>query len=58
MRAMIHRTIEVKMEYEGVIKELLEDITVRELVIDICLKKRQEKEEIEGGNELSIFGGE
>ena len=55
---MIQRTIEVKIEYEGVIKELLEDITVRELVIDICLKKRQEKEEIEGGNDLSLFGGE
>ena len=55
---MIQRTIEVKMEYEGVIKELLDDITVRELVIDICLKKRQEKEEIEGANDLSLFGGE
>ena len=41
---MIQRTIEVKMEYEGVIKELLEDQRVRDLVIEICLKKRQEKE--------------
>ncbi len=41
---MIQRTIEVKMEYEGVIKELLDDQRVRDLVIDICLKKRQEKE--------------
>lgn len=32
------------MEYEGVIKELLEDQRVRDLVIEICLKKRQEKE--------------
>lgn len=51
MRGMIQRTIEVKMEYEGVIKELLDDQRVRDLVIEICLKKRQEKEvqEIEFG---------
>ena len=44
MRAMIQRTIEVKMEYEDVIKDLLEDHRVRDLIIETCLKKRQEKE--------------
>jgi hypothetical protein len=44
MREMIQRTIEVKMEYEDVIKELLEDNRVRDLIIETCLRKRQEKE--------------
>ena len=44
MRGMLQRTVEVKMEYEGVIKEMLEDERVRDMVIEICLRKRQEKE--------------
>jgi hypothetical protein len=59
MRGMIQRTIEVKMEYEGVIKELLEDQRVRDLVIEICLKKRQEKEimEVVDTNEIMSASG-
>jgi hypothetical protein len=44
MRGMIKRTIDIKVEYEDVIKELLEDNRVRDLIIETCLRKRQEKE--------------
>ncbi len=37
---MLERTIEVKLEYEEVIKALLEEETVRDLVLEVCLRNR------------------
>lgn len=41
LRGVIERTVDVKMEYEDVIKELLQMDTVKDLVIEICMKNRQ-----------------
>ena len=38
---MLERTIEVKLEYEEVIKALLAEETVRDIVLEVCLRNRQ-----------------
>ena len=40
-RNMLERTIEVKLEYEEVIKALLAEEAVRELVLEVCLRNRK-----------------
>lgn len=42
MRGVLERTVEVKIEYEDVIKELLLIDDVKDLVIDICMRNRQQ----------------
>jgi len=46
VQEILDKTVEVKLEYEEVIRELLISAgnEVRDLVIQICMKKRQEKE--------------
>jgi hypothetical protein len=39
-RNMLERTIEVKLEYEEVIKALLAEDAVRDLVLEVCLRNR------------------
>jgi len=41
VRGVLERTVEVKIEYEDVIKELLLIDDVKDLVIDICMRNRQ-----------------
>jgi hypothetical protein len=41
VRNMLERTIDVKMEYEEVIKALLAEDNVRDMVLEICLRNRQ-----------------
>ena len=40
MRGMLERTIQVKLEYEEVIKALLNEESVKDLVLEICLRNR------------------
>lgn len=40
VRDVLAQTVEVKIEYEEVIRELLEDERVRDVVLEICLKNR------------------
>ena len=40
MRNMLERTIEVKLEYEEVIKALLAEESVRDMVLEVCLRNR------------------
>lgn len=44
VRNMLDRTIEVKLEYEEVIKALLAEDAVRDLVLEVCLKNRKRME--------------
>ena len=44
-RNMLERTIEVKLEYEEVIKALLAEEAVRELVLEVCLRNRKRMED-------------
>ena len=44
VRNMLERTIEVKLEYEEVIKALLAEDAVRDLVLEVCLKNRKRME--------------
>lgn len=41
MKGALERTVEVKLEYETVIKHLLQIDNLKELVIDICMRTRQ-----------------
>lgn len=47
-RNMLERTIEVKLEYEEVIKALLAEEAVRDLVLDVCLRNRKRMEDSQG----------
>jgi hypothetical protein len=47
-RNMLERTIEVKLEYEEVIKALLAEEAVRDLVLDVCLRNRKRMESSQG----------
>lgn len=40
VRGVLDRTVEVKMEYEDVIKELLSIEDVKDMVIEICMRNR------------------
>jgi hypothetical protein len=44
-RNMLERTIEVKLEYEEVIKALLAEEAVRDLVLEVCLRNRKRMED-------------
>lgn len=44
MKNMLEKTIEVKLEYEEVIKALLAEESVRDLVLEVCLRNRQKME--------------
>jgi hypothetical protein len=47
-RNMLERTIEVKLEYEEVIKALLAEEAVRDLVLEVCLRNRKRMENSQG----------
>jgi hypothetical protein len=47
-RNMLERTIEVKLEYEEVIKALLSEEAVRDLVLEVCLRNRKRMENSQG----------
>jgi len=47
-RNMLERTIEVKLEYEEVIKALLAEEAVRDLVLEVCLQNRKRMENSQG----------
>jgi hypothetical protein len=47
-RNMLERTIEVKLEYEEVIKALLAEEAVRDLVLEVCLRNRKRMENSSG----------
>jgi hypothetical protein len=42
VRGVLERTVDVKIEYEEVIKELLLCDNMKELVIEICMRNRQQ----------------
>lgn len=41
LRSLLERTVDVKLEYETVIKQLLQEEAVKDLVVDICMRTRQ-----------------
>jgi hypothetical protein len=40
MKSMLERTVEVKLEYETVIKQLLLEEATKDLVVEICRRNR------------------
>lgn len=41
MKDVLEKTVEVKLEYEEVIKQLLLDDNIKDYVIEICVRQRQ-----------------
>ncbi len=40
MKGVLERTVEVKSEYEGVLRELLMHDGIKDFVIEICMRNR------------------